>query len=101
MGDIDIAYKQLGNNSSGKQPIVLINGLATSMDMWSPTLLRELSSNHTVIIFDNRGVGKSTTGTKQFSIYQFANDLSSCATSSSSAYPWMLGIDRYMQGILR
>ena len=74
MGDIDIAYKQLGNNSSGKQPIVLINGLATSMDMWSPTLLRELSSNHAVIIFDNRGVGESTTGTKQFSINQFAND---------------------------
>jgi pimeloyl-ACP methyl ester carboxylesterase len=74
VGDIDIAYKQLGNSSSGKQPIVLINGLATSMDMWSPTLLRELSSNHAVIIFDNRGVGESTTGTKQFSIYQFAND---------------------------
>ena len=34
VGDIDIAYKQLGNNSS--KPIVLINGLATTMDMWSP-----------------------------------------------------------------
>lgn len=72
VGDIDIAYKQLGNNSS--KPIVLINGLATTMDMWSPTLLKELSSNHTVIIFDNRGVDQSTTGTKQFSINQFAND---------------------------
>ena len=44
------------------------------MDMWSPTLLKELSSNHTVIIFDNRGVGQSTVGTKEFSINQFAND---------------------------
>jgi pimeloyl-ACP methyl ester carboxylesterase len=72
VGDIDIAYKQLGNNSG--KPIVLINGLATTMDIWSPTLLKELSSNHTVIIFDNRGVGQSTVGTKEFSINQFAND---------------------------
>ena len=27
-----------------------------------------------MIIFDNRGVGNTTTGTKQFSIQQFAND---------------------------
>jgi pimeloyl-ACP methyl ester carboxylesterase len=44
------------------------------MDMWSPTLLKELSSNRSVIIFDNRGVGQSTIGTKEFSISQFAND---------------------------
>ena len=44
------------------------------MDDWEPTILRELSSNHTVIIFDNRGVGNTTAGTKQFSIQQFAND---------------------------
>jgi pimeloyl-ACP methyl ester carboxylesterase len=44
------------------------------MEMWSPTLLKELSSNHKVMIFDNRGVGQSTIGTKEFSINQFAND---------------------------
>ena len=33
-----------------------------------------LSSNHTVIIFDNRGVGNTTSGTRPFSIQQFAND---------------------------
>lgn len=42
--------------------------------MWNPTLLNELSANQTVIIFDNRGVGESTKGTKEFSISQFAND---------------------------
>jgi pimeloyl-ACP methyl ester carboxylesterase len=34
----------------------------------------KLSSNHTVIIFDNRGVGNTTSGTRPFSIEQFAND---------------------------
>jgi hypothetical protein len=45
VGDIDIAYKQLGNST--KKPIVLINGLGTTMNMWSPALIKELSSNRT------------------------------------------------------
>jgi pimeloyl-ACP methyl ester carboxylesterase len=70
--DIDIAYKQLGN--ANNNPIVLITGCCTTMDMWSPSLLKELSSNRSVIIFDNRGAGESAAGTKEFSINQFAND---------------------------
>lgn len=44
------------------------------MDQWQQSVLRDLSRNHTVIIFDNRGVGNTTIGTKPFSIQQFAND---------------------------
>jgi pimeloyl-ACP methyl ester carboxylesterase len=73
VGDIEIAYRQIGNGSSGT-PIVLISGCCTTMDMWSPSLLNELSKNQKVIIFDNRGTGESTLGTKPFSIKQFAND---------------------------
>ncbi len=72
VGNIDIAYKQLGNISD--YPIVLITGCCTIMDMWNPNLLKELSSNRSVIIFDNRGAGESTAGTREFSINQFAND---------------------------
>jgi pimeloyl-ACP methyl ester carboxylesterase len=72
VGDIDMSFKQFGNNTD--KPIVLINGQSTTKDMWSPTLLKELSANRTVIIFDNRGVGDSTVGTKEFSVNQFAND---------------------------
>jgi pimeloyl-ACP methyl ester carboxylesterase len=74
VGDIDMAYKQLGKlGNANDNPIVLITGASTTMDMWSPTLLK-VSSNHSVIIFDNRGAGESTAGTKEFSINQFAND---------------------------
>jgi pimeloyl-ACP methyl ester carboxylesterase len=75
VGDIDMAYKQLGKlGNANDNPIVLITGASTTMDMWSPTLLKELSSNRSVTIFDNRGAGESTAGTKEFSINQFAND---------------------------
>ena len=70
VGDIDVGYKMFGKGD----PILLIQGASGSMDDWEPSILKELSSNHTVIIFDNRGVGNTTTGTKQFSIQQFAND---------------------------
>jgi pimeloyl-ACP methyl ester carboxylesterase len=73
VGDIAIAYKQLGED--GAKPIVLVTGLGATMDMWSPLLLEQLtSSNYSVTIFDNRGAGESTSGTKEFSISQFAND---------------------------
>ena len=72
VGDIDIAYKRLGNNN--ENPIVLIGGGKYDNGYVESNLLRELSSNHVVIIFDNRGTGNSTLGTKEFSINQFAND---------------------------
>ena len=73
VGDIDIGYKMFGKGD----PILLITGAnGVRMDVWDPVLLRELASNHTVIIFDNRGVGNTTSGSKVFSIKQFANDTS-------------------------
>ena len=73
IGNIEIAYKQLGE--SGAKPIVLITGLGVTMEMWSPLLLEQLTaSNYSVTIFDNRGSVESTSGTREFSISQFAND---------------------------
>lgn len=62
----------LGNGS----PILLINGFSAPVDFWDPTLISKLASNHTVITFDNRGIGNTTSGNKQFSIRQFADDTS-------------------------
>jgi pimeloyl-ACP methyl ester carboxylesterase len=70
VGDIDIAYKTFGKGD----PFLLISGSGNVMDVWPSSMLEELSSNHTVIIFDNRGVGNTTSGIKPFSIQQFAND---------------------------
>ena len=71
IGDINIAYKRFGQG----KPILFISGTSQTKDVWEPTLLSELAAtNHTVIIFDNRGMGETTAGTKPFSIEQFAND---------------------------
>jgi pimeloyl-ACP methyl ester carboxylesterase len=71
VGDINIAYKQFGQG----KPILFISGTSQTRDAWEPTLLSELAAtNHTVIVFDNRGIGGTTVGIKPFSIEQFAND---------------------------
>ena len=71
VGDINIAYKRFGQG----KPVLFISGTSQTKDAWEPTLLSQLAAtNHTVIVFDNRGMGETTVGTKPFSIEQFAND---------------------------
>ena len=70
VGDIDVAYKMFGKGD----PILLFNGASDSMDAWDPSFLTGLSSNHTVIAFDQRGIGNTTTGSKPYTMLQLAND---------------------------
>jgi pimeloyl-ACP methyl ester carboxylesterase len=70
VGDIDVAYKMFGTGD----PILLFNGASDSMDAWDPSFLTGLSSNHTVIAFDQRGIGNTTAGTKPYTYLQLAND---------------------------
>lgn len=70
VGDIDIAYKMFGKG----EPIVLFNGASDGMDAWDPSFLTGLSSNHTVIAFDQRGIGNTTAGSKPCTMLQLAND---------------------------
>jgi pimeloyl-ACP methyl ester carboxylesterase len=70
VGDIDIAYKMSGRG----EPILLISGGSADKNAWDPSFISDLSSNHTVIVFDNRGVGNTTIGSKPYTIEQLAND---------------------------
>src|SRR6476659_3472694 len=70
VGDIDIAYKTLGKGN----PILLFNGASDGMDAWDPSFLKGISSNHMVIVFDIRGIGNTTAGSKPYSMQLLAND---------------------------
>ena len=70
VGDIEIAYKMLGKGD----PILLFNGASDGMDAWDSSFLTNLSSNHTVIAFDSRGLGNTTMGYKPYSMQQLADD---------------------------
>jgi pimeloyl-ACP methyl ester carboxylesterase len=69
--DINIGYKIFGKSGP---PLLLIMGFGGTMNNWDPIMIKKLSLNHTVIVFDNRGVGSTELGNKNFSISQFAKD---------------------------
>jgi pimeloyl-ACP methyl ester carboxylesterase len=68
--DIDISSMVFGKGDQ----IILHNGDSGGMDAWDPALLSTLSSNHTVIVFDSRGIGNTTSGTEPYSLQLVAND---------------------------
>ena len=70
VGDIDIAYKTFGKG----EPILLNSGASQGIDGWDQSTLTSLSSNRTVIVYDSRGVGNTTIGSKPSSMHLLAND---------------------------
>lgn len=71
VGDVKLAYYVRG---TGK-PLLLINGFISTMCLWDPLFLEDLSKTHQLIIFDNRGVGLSTdTKENNTTIPQMADD---------------------------
>jgi pimeloyl-ACP methyl ester carboxylesterase len=67
---ITLAYQDRGSGF----PLVLINGFASTMDMWSPPVLAALADHFRIIVFDHRGTGYSSASDEPFSITLFAND---------------------------
>ncbi|MHB8896432.1 MAG: alpha/beta fold hydrolase [Candidatus Geothermincolia bacterium] len=70
VNDIDIACRVTGSGP----PLVLIMGLTATMDWWDPAFLEALARDHTVVVFDNRGAGRTVCLEGEFTIEQFADD---------------------------
>jgi pimeloyl-ACP methyl ester carboxylesterase len=56
IGDVTLAYRSFGQG----RPLVLLSGAGAAMDVWDPLMIRVLSVQRRVIVFDYRGVGGST-----------------------------------------
>ena len=70
---------------------MLIMGYGSTMDMWDPHFLENLSSEYRVIVFDNRGMGNTTAPPGNFSIAQFANDTAGLMTALGIEKAHVLG----------
>ncbi|MFZ6013479.1 MAG: alpha/beta fold hydrolase [Bacteroidota bacterium] len=69
---IDFYYRKLGQNNPGV-PIIFLNHLSATMDECDPRIMDGLASSHTIICFDNRGVG-ATKGTTPQTVSEMATD---------------------------
>lgn len=70
VGDIDICYRIEGEG----HPLVMIIGLTANMDWWDPELIDKLSKRYRILLFDNRGAGRSGSSDGDYSMRQFADD---------------------------
>jgi len=91
VGDIEVAYQIFGEG----EPLLLIMGYSGTMDLWAPEVLKELASKYQLIIFDNRGMGKTTASDKEFTIELFADDtrglLDALGIERAHVLGWSLG----------
>jgi pimeloyl-ACP methyl ester carboxylesterase len=71
VGDLSICCDIFGEG----EPVVLIMGLTANMDWWDPGLLYALSQRYRVLMFDNRGAGRTVTPeVGQWTCEMFADD---------------------------
>jgi pimeloyl-ACP methyl ester carboxylesterase len=84
---VTIAYQELGSGF----PLILINGFASTMDMWNPPVLVALAEHYRVVIFDNRGTGYSSASDDPFSIPLFASDALALMDALGIARAHLLG----------
>jgi pimeloyl-ACP methyl ester carboxylesterase len=54
--DGTVAYRELGSGPA----LLLIVGAGASMDGWPPSFVDALAAHHTVVVFDNAGVGRTS-----------------------------------------
>ena len=88
VGDVKLAYYIRGQG----RPLLMINGFVSTMSLWDPLLLAELSKNRQLILFDNRGVGLSTdTVENRTTIPQMADDAAGLIKSLGLQKPDVLG----------
>ena len=70
VNDIQVYYEVKGEGF----PLVMITGLSANTDWWDPRVIRGLSKNFKIILFDNRGAGRTDATDRECTIRLFADD---------------------------
>lgn len=90
-GDLAIGYRIYGKG----HPLLMIMGYGSTMNLWEEKLINTLAEHFQVIIFDNRGMGESSAGEKEFSIQQFSEDalglLNALKIEKTHVLGWSMG----------
>lgn len=89
--DGDVGYREVGTGS----PILLIMGFGGSMDSWPPSFVDELATTHTVVVFDNAGIGGTAAVRSRLSIDAMAGQASALITAlhlgRTAVLGWSMG----------
>jgi len=70
VNDIQVYYEVQGKGF----PLLMIMGIAANLDWWEPRMIQELSKKFKVVMFDNRGAGRTDISDRKYTIRLFADD---------------------------
>jgi pimeloyl-ACP methyl ester carboxylesterase len=82
-----VGYRSIGHG----RPLVLIMGLAGSIDAWQPKFIDALARHHRVIAFDNEGIGRSSLRPGPLTISRVADDTAALIRALHLRQPDVLG----------
>ena len=72
VNDINMYYEIHGNANSF--PLILIMGWGGTTEWWDSAMIEELAKQYKVVIFDNRGIGKTDKPELKYTVKMFADD---------------------------
>ena len=70
VNDIQIYYEVHGEGS----PLLMIMGLSANLNWWDNRLTKALSEKLKLVMFDNRGAGRTSSSNREYTIKLFAGD---------------------------
>jgi pimeloyl-ACP methyl ester carboxylesterase len=82
-----IGYYRFGRGS----PILLVTGFRATLSEWNAEFLSELAKRHEVIVFDNRGIGRSIPEASNFSLRDMAADTLALIEALKLRRPTLVG----------
>ncbi len=87
-GEVEVWYEVLGTRTP---PILLIEGIGYSSWMWLRQR-KDLASRRQVVIFDNRGVGKSSSPAGAYAMKDFVDDIQAVVEHAGIGKFYVLGV---------
>ena len=88
VNDIQIYYEVKGKGF----PLVMIQGLSYSLDGWDPRLVEELSRKYKLVLFDNRGAGRTDVSDREYTMKLFADDTAGLMDALGISKAHVLGL---------
>ena len=82
-----VGYREVGSGS----PLLLIMGFSGSMDYWPPQFIDALAEHHTIVVFDNAGVGETSALRSPLTITAMASQTSALIAALGLHRPAVLG----------
>lgn len=87
VGDVDLYYEEHGSGD----PLLLIMGLAADSMAWM-LQVPDFSKHYRTIVFDNRGVGRSSKPAGPYTIHQMADDTAGLLDTLKIARTHVVGV---------